>query len=273
MPSASQLSAAGSVLVLASACAWLVLSEFPVADPGHPTTSAGPLQVLEAAMPAIGDFSDFNVNANNPFIPKDLRIIERDETLRPPPKKNTGSGPGPGPQPEPVKPQLPTLAAPGQTGPAVTGVLLSQQLGPQAMITFPGGKGATVMKPGESVNGWTLIAVVGGNIVRLKDDASGTTHEFAVPETDNAPSDAPKAKDDSKKDDSKKAEGKPEPKDAKAAKGVKDKSGKKPKVQPGESKPSENGDKPAAAPEAGEMAPPEGEPKPPRKPPELPRTM
>ena len=280
MLSASQITAFGSFVVLAAAGAWLVLSEFPIADPGHPTTSAGALQILEATVPSIGDFSDFNVNNQNPFIPSHARQVEIAAGSRP------KSAPGtklPSPTAStPALPALPTIASPTEAGPAVTGILLSHQ-GPQALITFPGDKHATVMKPGEAANGWTLVDIVGGNVVRLKDEGSGTTHDFAVPESEIESKDAPKKADgakDAKDPQAAAKDVKSGAKDgAKSAKGAKKKPGRN-EAAPG-AKPGETPDEAAPAqPGDGrnhEMKPapplPEDAPKPPRKPTEEPRTM
>lgn len=181
MPTASQAAAGFSFLCLAGAGAWLVMSQFPVADPGRPTTDAAVLRILEAAVPAIGDFSAFDVNDENPFIPSQLRKIEKDTKRTPPQPPNNPKPVKPPVVDEPGKPTLPRLPAPGSTGPSATGILLSKD-GPQAMLTFPGEKNARVMKPGETINGWTLVAVEGGNVARVKQDASGAVLNLVIPE-------------------------------------------------------------------------------------------
>lgn len=183
MPTASQSAAGFSFLCLAGAGAWLVMSEFQIADPGRPTTSAAAMRILEAAVPSIADFSAFDVNDENPFIPYNLRQIEITTKRTPPqPAGRTPTKPAGAPVvDEPAKPALPRLAAPGSTGPAATGILISKD-GPQAMLTFPGEKNARVMKPGETVNGWTLVAVEGGNVARVKQDASGAVLNLVIPE-------------------------------------------------------------------------------------------
>ena len=179
MPTASQAAAGASFVVFAAAAAWLVLSEFPVPDPGRPTTKAPGLQLLEAAVPAIGDFASFNVNKENPFIPYNLRDIEKSTIDRP---KQSPKQPPKGPSPIiPDKPQLPRLAAPGQTGPAATGIVISKD-GPQALLTFPGEVRGQLLKPGETANGWTLIEVISGNIARVRQNATGSIQDLVIPE-------------------------------------------------------------------------------------------
>lgn len=181
MPTTSQAAAGLSFACLAGAGAWLVMSQFPIADPGRPTTDAATLRILEAAVPAIGDFSAFDVNDENPFIPSQLRKIEKETKQSPPAKAGKTPAVKPPVVDEPGKPALPRLPAPGSTGPSATGILLSKD-GPQAMLTFPGEKNARVMKPGETVNGWTLVAVEGGNVAQVKQDASGAVLNLVIPE-------------------------------------------------------------------------------------------
>ncbi len=181
MLSTAQSAAGGAFLMLGGAVAWLLLSEFPVADPGKPTTSASPLMLLEAAVPSIGDFADFNINTENPFVPAHLRKAEQkainDAKSPRPPKIPVVA------QVETPKPrELPRLPAPGTTGPRATGVLISKD-GIQALMTFPGQAKAALMKPGDTANGWTLVEVLDGNVVRMKEDATGTVHNLVVPES------------------------------------------------------------------------------------------
>ncbi len=227
MPTASQSAAGFSFLCLAGAGAWLIMSEFQIADPGRPTTSAAALRVLEAAVPSIGDFSAFDVNDENPFIPYHLRQIETTIKHTPPqPAGRTPTKPPAAPVvDEPAKPALPRLPAPGSTGPAATGILLSKD-GPQAMLTFPGEKNARVMKPGETVNGWTLVAVDGGNVARVKQDASGAVLNLVIPE-DLLPAKKAEPKPDAKGKDGKQPG--PEGKDGKEGKDAKNQAGKQPK--------------------------------------------
>ena len=180
MPTASQAAAGASFVVFAAAAAWLVLSEFPVPDPGRPTTKAPGLQLLEAAVPAIGDFASFNVNKENPFIPYNLRDIEKITIDRP---KLIPKQPPKGPSPiVPDKPQLPRLAAPGQTGPAATGIVISKD-GPQALLTFPGTIRGQLLRPGETANGWTLVDVINGNVARVRQNSTGSIQDLVIPET------------------------------------------------------------------------------------------
>ena len=198
MATASQAAAGASFLVFAAAATWLALSEYPVPDPGRPTTKAPGLQLLEASVPAIGDFASFNINKENPFIPFKLRDIEKATIDRPKegPKK-------PVIEPKvivPEKPQLPRLAAPGQTGPAATGIVISKD-GPQALLTFPGELRGQLLKPGETANGWTLVEVIAGNVARVRQDATGSIQDLVIPETltlRQAEAPAKKAQDDRK---------------------------------------------------------------------------
>ncbi len=191
MLSTAQTATGGALVLLAAAIAWLLLTELPVIDLGKATTTASPLIVLEAAVPSIGDFADFNVNTENPFIPFNLRtkeVVAIKEAKAPRPPKVPSV-----PQVDPPKPrELPRLPSATTTGPRATGVLISKD-GVQALLTFPGQAKAALMRPGDTVNGWTLTEVIDGNILRMKEDATGTTHNLVVPESIAVHKPAPKA--------------------------------------------------------------------------------
>ena len=198
MLTAPQLSAAGAAACLVLSVAWLATADFPVVDPGKPTTKADPVLILEAAVPAIGEFTQFNVNDVNPFVPFNLRTIE-DITIKKPPPKTGGKPPPKGPTVEVPKIVLPRLGGSIANGPKATGVLLSHD-SQQAFLTFPGDSKATTMKPGDSVRGWTLVEVIGTNVARMKDDATGVTHDLVIAETRNQ---AKQKKEDAKKEEKK----------------------------------------------------------------------
>ena len=202
MLTAPQLSAGVAAICLIASIAWLASADYPVVNPGKPTTKASPVLILEAAVPAIGDFSQFNVNDVNPFVPFNLRGIES-ETIKRPPSK-TGVKPQPkGPTVEVEKIVLPKLGGPLANGPKVTGVLLSHD-SQQVFLTYPGDSKPSTLKPGDSVRGWTLVEVIGTNVVRMKDDATGTVHDLVIAET---PNQAKPKKTDDKKDDKKTDQG------------------------------------------------------------------
>lgn len=181
MLSTAQTTAGGALLLFGTAVAWLLLAEFPVIDLGKATTSAQSLMLLEATVPSIGDFNDFNINTENPFIPFNLRTTEIAAIQTA--KKPRTPKPPQVPVVETPKPrELPRLPGPTTTGPRATGVLISKD-GVQALLTFPGQPKAALMKPGDTDYGWTLIEVLDGNIVRMKEDATGTMHNLVIPES------------------------------------------------------------------------------------------
>ena len=198
MLTAPQLSAAGAAACLILSVAWFATADFPIVDLGKPTTKADPVLILEAAVPAIGEFTQFNVNDVNPFVPFNLREVEI-KTIKQPPPKTGGKPPPKGPTVEVPKIVLPRLGGSIANGPKATGVLLSHD-SQQAFLTFPGDTKATTMKPGDSVRGWTLVEVIGTNVARMKDDASGVTHDLVIAET---PHQAKPPKVDLKKEDKK----------------------------------------------------------------------
>ena len=202
MLTAPQLSAAGAAACLILSVAWLASADFPIVDLGKPTTKADPVLILEAAVPAIGDFTQFNVNDVNPFVPFNLREVEI-KTIKQPLPKTGGKPPPKGPTVEVPKIVLPRLGGSIANGPKATGVLLSHD-SQQAFLTFPGDTKVTIMKPGDSVRGWTLVEVIGTNVARMKDDATGVTHDLVIAETSNQ---AKPPKIDPKKDDKKEDKG------------------------------------------------------------------
>ena len=185
MPSASQTTAFAATACLIGVAVWAWLSEFPVAEPGRPSTKAEPLIQLEASVPAIGDFSEFQINHENPFVPFNLRDIETKTRQRP--KVPAGNKPKPPPVVEiPPPPVLPRLTAPGSAGPAATGVIIAKGES-LAMLTFPGSANAEVVKVGESRHGWKVQAIEGGNRIILTEEATGVSLPLAVTITDNGP--------------------------------------------------------------------------------------
>jgi len=205
MLTAPQLSAGGAAIGLVASIVWLLTAEFPITDPGKPSTKADPVVILEAAVPAIGEFTQFNINDVNPFVPYNLRIIESGISKQPPkPAGNTR----PKPAVSATVPAiiLPKLGAAQINAPKATGVLISHD-GPQAFMTFPGDNKATTLKPGDSVKGWTLVEVIGTNVARMRDDATGVVHNLVVAETAN-PSKAKPSKDAGDKSGDKDVDGK-----------------------------------------------------------------
>ena len=199
MLTAPQLCAGVAGLCVVASIAWLATADYPVVNPGKPTTKAAPVLILEAAVPAIGDFTQFNVNDVNPFVPFNLREVET-KTIKQPPSKGVKPQPK-GPTVEVEKIVLPKLGGPLANGPKVTGVLLSHD-SQHVFLTYPGDTKATTLKPGDSVRGWTLVEVIGTNVARLKDDATGAIHDLVVAETPNqAKPKKEEKKDDAKKDD------------------------------------------------------------------------
>ncbi len=248
MPTASQAAAAASTVCLAAAIAWLVISEFPVIDPGRPRAPLPTLRSLEASMPEIGPLESFAVNDQNPFIPYQLREKENDAIRnngRPQPPR-----PAPAPVPEPVKPTLPRLKPPGADGPTVNAIIVAAA-DTSAIVTFPGETRSTSMRAGETVSGWTLVEVDGSNLARMRQESTGAVVNLVIPERPTAPSveGAPEAKPGKK--------AKPDPKAGTKRNSATDKAGtpKKADRQP-------NTQVPAEQPEAGQESPPLAQPLP-----------
>ena len=202
MLTAPQLSAGVAAICLVASVVWLASADYPVVNPGKPTTKADPVLILEAAVPAIGDFTQFNVNDVNPFVPFNLREVEI-KTINQPQTKKGVKPPPKEPTAEVLKIVLPKLGGPLANGPKVTGVLLSHD-SQQVFLTYPGDSKTTTLKPGDTVRGWTLVEVIGTNVVRMKDDATGTVHDLVIADSPNK---ARPKKTDDKKDDKKSDKG------------------------------------------------------------------
>ncbi len=178
----SRIAAVLALLLLLASAAWLLLSNPPVADPGVPTYSGGPLRRLEASAPRVGNFDVFYVNHENPFIPYNLRVAERG-TFTPRPVR-------------PVQPPTPSVTKPNSIQPTRPPVVVLEpvrkplalpklgQTGPNApvcigLVAVNGHECLTVRMPGDSagqtidvgtkVGGWTLLGIEGGNLARFRD--------------------------------------------------------------------------------------------------------
>ena len=177
---AAHLATGIASLLLVTAGAWLALGDAPVAALGRPTIQAGAVAVLVARPVPIDRFAAFNVNDQNPFIPADQRAVEQ-QALVPVPPIIPPAEPGhQQPQP-PASRTLPLLPSAGASCPTATGLLIAKDRA-QALLTFPGATHATLMRPGDTVNGWTLVEVSDGNVVRMRDAVSGTVHALVVRE-------------------------------------------------------------------------------------------
>lgn len=170
-----RLIAGAAGLVFCAALAWLVISEHPVPDPGPGTTKAVAIQHLRADVATIGTFEQFNVNAENPFIPVHMRAAEKQSMA----EKPTKVGPKPPPEVIVDKPKpLPKIG--GWTGatPACLGVVTAAG-SERIILRFPGEQADRNLAVGETINRWTLTRIEHGQVALLR-DPGGTIQRVVI---------------------------------------------------------------------------------------------
>lgn len=188
-PDLQPLAAGISALLLVATMGWWAFSTPEVVDPGQPTWKGADIVRLKAAVPEIAPFEHFYVNHDNPFVPHQLRTVERDRYS--PERRRTITTPPPRPVPmpppkaavtviEPPKPQLvlPKLSAPAANAPVVYGMVMSD--GQETVIVrMPGSNDAVNLKPGDKIANWTLVSIDSGNLTTFI-DPQGLEHRFAI---------------------------------------------------------------------------------------------
>ncbi len=189
---------AGSILL--GAVAWWAFSSPALIDPGRPKWKGAEIDKLVASVPEIDKFGKFYVNDDNPFVPYNLRLVERgvyDARSRGPrgPRPPITTPPvvarvkPPRPpvdvveQPRP-KLVLPKLSPAPADAPIVFGFVGSGS--DQALLVrMPKGDNSIRMVPGDKAQDWTLVAVDNGNIATFL-DPRGLEHRFSIGEGDLA---------------------------------------------------------------------------------------
>ena len=197
-PNLQPLAAGAAALLLVASMAWWLLSAPEPVDPGQPTWKGEDIVRLKAAMPKIADLNHFYVNHDNPFVPHNLRVAERD--IYNPNRPRGGQTPPPPPQQvvrvlpprdpvkvvEPTKPLLvlPKLTRPPINAPIAYGLLVKdgQEL---VIVRMPDAKESMNLKPGDKIGGWTLISIDSGNLATFL-DPQGIEHRFAIGQGDLA---------------------------------------------------------------------------------------
>lgn len=188
---ASHLAFTSALLLCAAAVAWLVLSEHPVVDPGAPRTRAEPVRRLEAAVPSIAPFKDFNVNDENPFIPYNQRLAER-MALQSRPKPTAPVKP-PAEVLVPAPKPLPRLNQGVGDAPRALGVI-GRPDGSQQLVLREGA-GDRLVAVGGEVGTWTLAGIENGSVALWR-DARGRVARHMIGDGDGAaaPATAPASK-------------------------------------------------------------------------------
>lgn len=162
------LIAVAAALILAASIAWSMLaSPAPIVAPGA-GRPGGHLAIAALQSPALGGFEQYEVNADNPFVPWQERV---------PPSGTPAGGSGwlpphPPPQvPKPVAPplQLPSAQPGGGDAPRVIGFVRGGDLAAGLQVGLPG-RPAGRMLVGERVGRWTLQGIEASSIAVFADE-------------------------------------------------------------------------------------------------------
>lgn len=181
-----------AILLIASIVWWLASAPQPI-DPGQPTWKGADIVRLNAAVPQIADFTEFYTNDENPFVPLNERIAEREWTN---PDRRPGRLP---PSSNPILPPresvivivpnppvliLPKLVPAPSNAPLTYG-LVSVDGHEAVIVRMPGAAEPITLKPSEKVSGWTLVSIDEGNFATFV-DPDGVEQRFVIGEGDLA---------------------------------------------------------------------------------------
>lgn len=171
------LSAVLAALVLAACIAWsMFASPAPIVAPGA-GRPGGQLAIAALRSPALGGFEQYDVNADNPFVPWQERVSA-------PGKTAGGAGwlpphPPPG-LPQPVAPplQLPAAQSGGGDAPRVIGFVRGGDLAAGLQVVLPG-RPAGRMLVGERIGRWTLRGIEASSIAVFADE-TGRSYRLLI---------------------------------------------------------------------------------------------
>ena len=181
-----------AILLIASIVWWLASAPQPI-DPGQPTWKGADIVRLNAAVPQIADFIEFYTNDENPFVPLNYRIAEREWTNpdRRPGRALPSSNPIPPPKdsvtvivPNPPVLIFPHLVPAPSNAPLTYG-LVSVDGHEAVIVRMPGASDPITLKPGEKVSGWTLVSIDEVNFATFV-DPDGMEQRFVIGEGDLA---------------------------------------------------------------------------------------
>ena len=163
------LIAVASALVLGLSIAWLLLARpEPIVTPGA-GRPGGALAIAQLHAPVIGGFEQYDVNADNPFVPYHERIRPAGVPAAP-----AGSSPPHPPvgMPTPAAPprQLPAAQPGGGDAPRVVGYVRGGDLAAGLLVALPGRQQACRMLVGERAGRWTLQGIETSSIAVFADE-------------------------------------------------------------------------------------------------------
>jgi hypothetical protein len=190
-PDVQPLAAGVAAILLIASIVWWLASVPQSIDPGQPTWEGADIVRLNAAVPQIADFTEFYTNNENPFVPLNDRIAEREWPNRDQRTKLPTSIfiPPPSEAVIVIVPNPPVLIFP-QLVPAPSNAPLTYGLvsvdGHEAVIVrMPGATDPITLKPGEKVSGWTLVSIDEVNFATFL-DPDGMEQRFVIGEGDLA---------------------------------------------------------------------------------------
>ncbi len=171
------LIAALAALILVACIVWLMLaSPAPIVVPGA-GRSGGPLAIAALQSPALGGFEQYDVNADNPFVPWQDRMPSSGKpaggSIWLPPHPEPGV---PKPVPQPL--QLPPAVPGGGDAPRVIGFVRGGDLAAGLQVVLPG-RPAGRMLVGERVGRWTLQSIEASSIAVFADE-SGRRYRLLI---------------------------------------------------------------------------------------------
>lgn len=168
--SRERLVAGAAALVLAASIVWLIVARpGPITVPA-PARPSGALAIAAVQAPAIGDFAQYDVNADNPFVPYDERV----QPAAAPPVVE-GWIP---PHPEPVLPNpaavplhLPAVQPGGGDAPRVVGFVRGGEHAGALHVMLPGRSQIQRMQVGQRMGRWTLQQIESGSTAIFADES------------------------------------------------------------------------------------------------------
>lgn len=166
-----------AALVLAVCIAWsLLASPAPIVAPGA-GRAGGQLAIAALRSPALGGFEQYDVNADNPFVPWQERVVAPGK-----PVGGTGWLPPHPPThvPTPVAPPLllPSAQPGGGDAPRVIGFVRGGDLAAGLQVALPG-RPAGRMLVGERVGRWTLQGIEASSIAVFADE-TGRSYRLLI---------------------------------------------------------------------------------------------
>lgn len=187
-PDLQPLAAGVCALLLVASLAWWALSAPELIDPGQPTWKGADIVRLKASVPEIPDFREFYVNDDNPFVPLQARLSERERRnptrrVDPTPPRPDKKMPPPKPPVEVVEKERPVLVLPKlspvpNNAPLTYGLVVVDNQ-EAVIVRMPGATQSITMKPGTKEGGWTLVSIDNGNLATFL-DPQGVEQRFAI---------------------------------------------------------------------------------------------